>query len=159
MHILDDNIHKTSIIIPVRIESVFEFMSRPQNLSQWALGAWYPVEVTETSYIGTSLINGERCYVQVEPGPREYSVLFRAGPAWANMHQLITCTLEPAEVDPQNGSVGTCLTLETARPEKMDDDRWAQLRASHETEVFILKSKIQAVDQAAEYPADSVARR
>ena len=134
--------HVTSIRIAAPVEAAFAFMSDARNISEWALGALHPVEAKPDAYIGNSMIDGQRVFVQVAAEPMLKHVEFRTGSGWDRLEQLILCRIVDDRAE--DGRDACILSLATQRLPSLPAQRWQQLCASHELEMFIIKNRIEA---------------
>lgn len=148
MQLQNDAFHIASIEIKARAIDAFAFMADARNISQWALGAWTPLEATETSYCGASLFDGGLCYIRLEADSQTQVVHFRTGASWAALTKLIICRIK--ENDGNAATTPSCfLSLEAERPADMSSSRWQQLKAAHEAEIFIVKNRVEMLPASA----------
>lgn len=137
----DDWDHVASIQVDVAADDAFAFMRDARNISQWALGALYPAEATQDTYVGYSMIDGQRVFVKVDNDPLRKIINFQTGPDWDQMETLISCHIVEGG---EGNAEGSCiLSLSTHRASSMSLGRWKQLCASHEVEMFIIKNRIE----------------
>jgi hypothetical protein len=143
MQTTDAMVHVASIKIDVAADDAYAFIKDARNLGQWALGAMSAVEATAETYVGDSIIDGQRVYVKAEGDQAHKVVYFSVGPAWDRLKQLLLCRLVPGDML-GIGDQSCLLTMTAWRVASLAPERWRQLCASHETEMFLLKNRVEA---------------
>jgi hypothetical protein len=142
----DDWDHVATIRVDAAADDAFAYMKDTRNISEWALGALYPVEVTPETYVGDSMVDGQRVFIKVENDPQQKHIHFRTGPGWDRLEQQILCRIVKGD-DANGGEGSSVLSLSAHRAAAMPLPRWQQLCASHEVEMFILKNRIETKRQ------------
>ncbi len=133
-------------------------LSGAPGMATWNLGLWNtrvvdaPVKASpedpshapdESLLCGDSLFDGRTGYAGVRVRPAEGTIEYRVGDApdrlgTARIHARV-CAGETLGYEP-----GTCLVALLAwRPADMDDARWTRLCATHETEIELIRARLE----------------
>jgi hypothetical protein len=122
--------------------AAFAFVADVGRLGSWALGCWDAQPADEGLVRGTSLFDGSATYVRADADPERLAVDFAVGPEPQLLVRRLSARVLAGE--PLGFGDGTSLVTLTAwRPEAMSDARWAQLVASHEAEILLLRARIE----------------
>lgn len=135
--------HIASVVIDAPLEQVAAFVASPQNLDQWTFGTWEIEDVGDGITKGKSLFDGGEVYVKIECDPKFHMV-----------HYLLSATKQgpftpriSARVLPGPtmglGADQSVFSLMAWRHADMDDFRWHKLTSCHETEVLLVKARIE----------------
>ena len=159
-----DFAHCVTVLVNVPAAKAFAFLADPLSLGTWSLGcmrtqaaksgavgaataASGAVSAASASvaaagpYIGTSLYDDSPASFDVRPHPELLLIDYLVGDAGdlkpRNSVRIIaadTCGLPE----------GQCyVSLMAWRPARMADDRWAQLCAAHDAEIWIIKARVE----------------
>ena len=133
--------HCTTAVCDVTAEEAFAFLADPARIGSWALGCWDARPLGGGVVSGTSLFDGSTTYARVDGDPQRLAADFAVGPEPDELvHRISARVLAGAPL----GFEAECLvTLLAWRPAAMDDERWARLTASHETEILLLRGRIE----------------
>lgn len=122
-------------------DAAYAFLADAELLGTWALGCWDARPLGGGVVSGTSLFDGSTTYARVDGDPQRLAADFAVGPEPDELvHRISARVLAGAPL----GFEAECLvTLLAWRPAAMDDERWARLTASHETEILLLRGRIE----------------
>lgn len=135
--------HTISIELAVPAETAFAFMADPSKLKRWSFGTWETVLHDGGLVEGKAIFDGAITWLRIDADPARFIVDYHLGKSRDALTPRIMARIVPGE-RVETGP-GTCvLTLVAWRTRGMADQRWQRLVASHEFEVFLLKSLIEA---------------
>jgi hypothetical protein len=140
-----DFAHCVTALVNVRAAKAFEFLADPLSLGTWSLGCMRTQAAKSGAvagpYIGTSLYDDSPASFDVRSHPELLTIDYFVGDAGnlkpRNSVRIIagdTCDLSEAQC---------YVSLMAWRPSRMADDRWAQLCAAHDAEIWIIKARIE----------------
>ena len=135
--------HITSIIVKKPASEVFTFMADPAKLSKWSIGTWSTELLPDGLVLGTSLFDGSKGYVRIDPQPQRHSIDYHLGATPDALVPRIEVRVVPG---PHLGVEDriSVLTFVAWRTATMDDDRWRRLTAAHELEVVLIKNLLES---------------
>ncbi|HWW78247.1 MAG TPA: hypothetical protein VNY82_01545 [Steroidobacteraceae bacterium] len=171
-----DVAHCATALVNVPAAKAFEFLADPLSLGTWSLGcmrthaaksgavgatagvahavtagaamaaAASATTAAEGPYTGTSLYDDSLASFDIRPHPELLLIDYLVGDAGnlkpRNSVRVIagdTCDLSDAQC---------YVSLMAWRPARMEDDRWAQLCAAHDAEIWIIKARIEGAGRA-----------
>jgi len=171
-----DVAHCATALVNVPAAKAFEFLADPLSLGTWSLGcmrtraaksgavgatagaaravsagaamaaAASATTAAEGPYAGTSLYDDSLASFDIRPHPELLLIDYLVGDAGnlkpRNSVRVIagdTCDLSDAQC---------YVSLMAWRPARMEDDRWAQLCAAHDAEIWIIKARIEGAGRA-----------
>jgi hypothetical protein len=141
--VADAATHAISIELAVPAERAFAFMSDPAKLDRWSFGTWKTVLHDGGLVEGRAIFDGAVTWVRIDADPVRGVIDYHLGKDRAALTPRIMARVIPG--DRLELGPGSCvLTLVAWRTKVMSDERWRRLTASHEFEVFLLKSLIEA---------------
>ncbi len=134
--------HSASIEISVQAQVAFAFLSKPENVGRWALGCW-DTRTTEKDgiYSGTSLFDDQKSYFRVEALAEKHIIDYHLGDGELLRPRISIRVIDAATVSREEPCC--VVTINAWRDAQMDDERWHRLCATHEAEIFLLKSLIE----------------
>jgi hypothetical protein len=143
MKMADAHTHTISIELAVPAEKAFAFMANPVTLNRWSFGTW-ETSLHEGGLVeGKSIFDGSTTWVRIEADPDRLIVDYHLGKHRDALTPRIMARVIPG--DRMETGANTCvLTMVAWRTRSMAAERWQRLVASHEFEVFLLKSLIEA---------------
>jgi hypothetical protein len=134
--------HSTTIEVNASCEEVFDYLKDPFNLGKWAFGCWEAKATEEEGlYMGTSLFSTEDVYFKIVTEEKLYLLDFHLGKP-TSLIPSISLRVIPGSYYRRNDSF-SLVKLDAWRDFEMDDARWHQLCACHETEILVIKSLIE----------------
>ncbi|MFQ5661504.1 MAG: hypothetical protein ACE5GZ_13870 [Gammaproteobacteria bacterium] len=143
MDITDAYCHTCTCKVAAPAEEAFAYMSDGMKQGEWTFGSWNRKQVGENMFIGTSMFDNKDTYIKIDADPVRFIICYHIGP---DPEHLQARNMVRVVSGPDIGQdPGLCLvTLLAWRSSFMNDARWKQLCVSHETQMFIIKSRIEA---------------
>jgi len=128
------------ILIDKPVAEVFAFMANPTNMDIWSFGTWR-IEVDDTRLVrGASIKDGAIIYVRIDPHPAQNLIDYHVGTDAGALVPRVFVRVTPGGMF---DSSGCALTMTVLRTPGMDDERWHSLKASHVTELEIIKAALE----------------
>jgi hypothetical protein len=140
-----DLAHCASCLCSVPADRAFAYLSAPAHLGEWALGCWEAAEEADGVVRGTSLFDGAQTFARAVAHPELGIVDFEVGDSPGELVRRITARVVPGN-DLGEGHSVSLLLLTAWRGGSMDDRRWHRLVVAHETEVLLLRHRIEAFE-------------
>lgn len=136
-----DFAHLAAAQVNVPAEFAFAQLSSPAFVGGWALGSMGLKAVGDGVFRGESLFDGSAAHVEFLPEQSLGLVDFAVGTAEARSPRIFL-RVTPGSVLGHPHS--TCLvTLHALRSAAATDERWAQTRTVHETEILLIKAQLE----------------
>jgi hypothetical protein len=139
-----DFAHCVTALVNVPAAQAFEFLADPLALGTWSLGCMRTHAATARDggpYIGTSLYDDSPASFDVRPHPELLSIDYLVGDV-GNLKPRNSVRIIAA--DTCDLASNQCyVSLMAWRPARMTDDRWAQLCAAHDAEIWIIKARVE----------------
>jgi hypothetical protein len=99
-------------------------------------------KIGDNLYSGISIFNGAELYIRIDADPANFCIYYYVGVDKNNLQPRNMVRVLPGSV--LDRSDDECLvTLLTWRSENADDDKWKLTCVSHETEMFIIKNRLE----------------
>lgn len=139
--------HCVTELVNVGAQQAFDFLSNPLKVGAWSLGCMHTEAVSEgTGYVGISLFDGQRLRLDVRACRELLLIDYLVGVAEPLRPRIgiriiaaETCNLQPDQC---------YVSLMAWRCAQMAEDRWSQLCASHEAEIWLIKARLEAIGRA-----------
>ncbi len=133
--------HSATCRVGVRADEAFAFLADPAALSRWSLGCMDLVDLGDGVYTGRSLFDGGQGWLSIDADPRRLLVDYHVGTR-ERREPRISARVVPGPVCGWDETA--CLVTLTAwRSASMSDERWSRLCASHEAEIWLIRSQIE----------------
>lgn len=144
MDISDRHCHTCSCVVNAPARRAFEYMADGLRQGEWTFGSWDRRQVSEHTFVGRSMFDGKETFIRIDADAERLFVHYSIGD---DPDHLLSRNLARIVRGPDLGwDDSRCLvTLLAWRSEFMSDDRWRQLCVSHETQMFIIKARIEAL--------------
>lgn len=134
--------HCVSSLCAVPARDAFAYLADVGRVGEWALGCWEARQVEGGLARGLSLFDGSTTFVRVVPSTGSSTVDFEVGVDPVRLERRISARVVAG--DELGGDPGRSLVILTAwRTAAMDDERWRRLSVAHETEILILRERIE----------------
>lgn len=135
--------HMATALVDAPADVVFDFLSDPLKLGNWALGS-FATEPTATPgvYKGRSLFDGAVGALHIESDPAHLSILYFVGTETKRFPRIAARVVPgPACGLAEDECYASLLAWRTA---SMDNARWDRLCKSHEVEILMIAGQIAA---------------
>lgn len=136
--------HTSSIEVDAGAQQAFDYLSDGVAQGEWALGSVDRERIGEHLYKGVSTFDGAELFIEIEADPKTLIILYHIGQdreAGLQPRNMIRVVAGPVV---GKGDQTCVVTLLSWRPEGMPDERWKLICVSHETEMFIIKNRIES---------------
>ncbi len=139
----DPNTHAVSIEVAASAERTFAFMTDLKAMDRWSFGTWKTVLHEGGLVEGSSIFDGSVTWVRIDGDKARGTIDYHLGKDRDALTPRIMARVLPG--DRVGAAPGTSvLTMIAWRVKGMSDERWGRLVASHEFEVYLIKSLIEA---------------
>lgn len=137
-----DIAHCATALVNVAAEKAFRFLADPLSLGTWSLGC---VQARASGpggpYVGVSLYNDSPTTFNISARPDLMLVDYLVGDNGALKPRISARIIEASTCDLADGQC--YVSLLAWRPQTMTDDRWYQLCAAHDAEVWLIKARLE----------------
>jgi hypothetical protein len=134
--------HAASIEVAVPAEEAFTYLSDGLRQGEWTLGSWNRKLIGERLFQGTSLFDGSETFVRISADAENLLVDYEVGPALDRMLRVNSARAVPGPL--VGRAEGTCVvTLMKWRVPSEDDARWRQLCVTFDTEIHMIKGRLE----------------
>lgn len=118
-------------------------MSDGIRQGEWTFGSWDRRQVGDGLFVGRSMFDNRETYIHIDADVERLMIYYGLG---SDPQSLQVRNAARIVRGPDLGwAPDRCLvTLMAWRPDFMGDLRWKQLCVSHETQMFIIKARIEA---------------
>ncbi len=135
--------HVASAICIAPAERVFAHLTSAPGMSRWCLGMTECIEVSPGLLLGRSLFDGSSAYARIDADALRLTVDYYCGGSPESLAPRIHGRVV------RGASLGyaddRCMaTLLAWRPAGMSDERWWRLKASHETEILLVREQLES---------------
>ena len=134
--------HTASARVDVPADAAFAFLVDPAALSRWSLGCMDLVAVGNGVYTGRSLFDGGQGWLSIDSDRTRLLVDYHVG-TLDKREPRISARVVPGPVCGL-GENACYVTLTAWRPAAMVDDRWQRLCATHDAEIWLIKSQLES---------------
>lgn len=135
--------HSSSCAINAPAEQAFAYLSDGVAQGEWALGSMEREKIGENLYSGSSIFDGAKLFIRIDADAAHGMIFYHVGrePDALQARNVVRVIAGPV----LGRSVNECVvTLLTWRSAQVDDERWKLTCVSHETEMFIIKNRVEA---------------
>jgi hypothetical protein len=134
--------HCVATLCDVPATRAFAYLADAGRLGEWALGCWNARPEEDDLVRGTSLFDGSPAFVRVRPIADSLSVDYEVGGEPGKLVRRIAARVVGG--DELGGDARRSLVILLAwRTDSMDDERWHRLTTSHDTEILMLRERIE----------------
>lgn len=143
MDISDRYYHTCSVSVDAPALQAFKYMADGIKQGEWTFGSWDRRQVGEQLFVGRSMFDDKETYIKIDADEERLVIYYRLGeaPGCLQTRNMVRIVRGPDLGWEDNRSLVTLLAWRSAF---MSDDRWKQLCVSHETQMFIIKARIEA---------------
>ena len=134
--------HCVSALCDASAADAFAYLADAERIGEWALGCWDTRRGDGDVVRGTSLFDGAATFVRARPDAASLTVDYEVGVDPDHLVRRIAARVVGG--DDLGGDARRSLVILLAwRTESMDDDRWSRLTTSHDTEILMLRERIE----------------
>ena len=139
----DPHCHTTTIAVRAPARVALDYMADGLRQGEWTFGSWERRHVADNLFAGTSMFDGTETFVRITVDQKAMIVHYHLGDDTENMVPRNMARIVPGSHVGLSNDV--CLiSLIAWRHDFMSDERWRQLCVSHETQMFIIKNKLES---------------
>jgi len=143
MEISDQYCHTCTCEVNAPAQQAFTYMADGMKQGEWTFGSWDRRQLEEQLFVGTSMFDNKETYIRIDTDPDRLLVYYHIGDDAEHLQARNMVRVIPGRLIGREDNI--CLvTLMAWRSSFMGDARWKQLCVSHETQMFIIKSRIEA---------------
>lgn len=143
MSMTDTWCHTGSIEINCAAQTAVEYVADGIKQGEWALGSIDRKQIGDGLFEGTSMFGAGTEYIRIRADHDNHVVYYDVGHALDNLQTLNVIRVVPGPTLSRPAT--TCVvTLMSWRPDGAPDDAWTRICVSHETEMFIIKARLEA---------------
>lgn len=142
MDISDPYCHTSTIAVECAAEAALAYLADGLKQGEWTLGSLDRKRLNEDLYSGTSLFDGSTLYVRIRPDAENFMIFYDIG---RDPDELVPRNVIRVVPGPVVGRSAACclVTLMTWRAQGTSDEQWLRTSVSHETEMFIIKARLE----------------
>jgi hypothetical protein len=142
MYTGDTRCHSSTTAVNAPCSVAFDYLSDGVAQGDWTLGSMERKKIGDHLYSGISIFNGAELYVRIDADPARLMIYYHVGTDVEDLQPRNVVRVLPGAVIGENND--TCLvTLLSWRNALADDVKWKLTCVSHETEMFIIKNRIE----------------
>lgn len=142
MDITDPYCHSCTCRVTAPAEEAFAYLSDGIRQGEWTFGSLDRRQIGENLFVGTSMFDREETCIEIDADPERLLIRYSIGPDPEHLEARNMARIVPGE---ELGMAPECclVTLLAWRSAFMDDARWKQLCVSHETQMFIIRKRLE----------------
>lgn len=142
MYTGDTFCHSSTCEVIAPAQQAFNYLSDGVAQGEWTLGSMERRKIDDDLFIGKSIFDGAELYIRIDADPDRLVIFYHVGKDKAQLEPRNFVRVVPGPVI--GGNEDTCLvTLLSWRHKDADDNKWKLLCVSHETEMYIIKNRIE----------------
>ena len=134
--------HSSTIEINAPAGIAFDYLSDGVAQGDWTLGSMERRKLEKNLYRGRSLFDGAELFIRIDADADRLMIHYHVGGDMDNLQPRNLVRVVPGAVVGKQDNI--CLvTLLTWRSAQADDAKWKLTCVSHETEMFIIKNRLE----------------
>lgn len=142
MYTGDTLCHSSTCEVNAEARHAFSYLSDGVLQGEWTLGSQQRECIGDNLFKGLSIFDGGPLYVRIDADPDKLIILYHIGSDDADLQPRNMIRILPGPVIGKTDE--QCLvTLLSWRDAAMPDDKWKLKCVSHETEMYIVKNRIE----------------
>jgi hypothetical protein len=142
MYTGDTSCHSSTIQVNVEAVVAFDYLKDGVAQGDWALGSMQRRKIGDDLYSGTSIFSGAELFIRIDADSSRFTIYYHVGFDLDDLQARNMVRVIPGTVVGRTDA--ECLvTLLTWRSENVDEDKWKLTCVSHETEMFIIKNRLE----------------
>jgi hypothetical protein len=141
--ISDHYCHTCSCAVDAPARQAFNYMADGIKQGEWTFGSWDRRQVGDQLFVGRSMFDDKETFIRIDADEEHLVIYYGIGedPEHLQMRNMARIVRGQDLGWEDSRSLVTLLAWRSAF---MNDDRWKQLCVSHETQMFIIKARIEA---------------
>jgi hypothetical protein len=141
--ISDRYCHTCSCAVDAPARQAFNYMADGIKQGEWTFGSWDRRQVGDQLFVGRSMFDDKETFIRIDADEERLVIYYGIGedPEHLQMRNMARIVRGQDLGWEDSRSLVTLLAWRSAF---MNDDRWKQLCVSHETQMFIIKARIEA---------------
>lgn len=144
MYTGDELCHSSSIEVNAPAEVAFNYLSDGVAQGDWTLGSMQRKQLDADLFSGVSIFNGNELFIRIDADRARLMVFYHVGTDRKNLQPRNVVRVIPGTVIGKTEAV--CLvTLLSWRDSTAGDEKWKLTCVSHETEMFIIRNRIEEI--------------
>ncbi len=134
--------HTATIRVAAPARRAFAFLGDGHRLGQWSFGCWQTKELPDGTFTGTSLMTGASTFVRIAADAGRLQIDYAVGRSPEALTPLIIARVLPGATmgDTEDACFVSLIAWRGVAPE----ERWRQVCAAHELEMFRIRHLIEA---------------
>ena len=145
MDMSDPHCHTSSIAVSCSPEAAFAYVSDGVKHGDWTLGSMDRKALGDDLFTGTSMFDRSQAYIRLRTDPGNLMVYADVGPSPDRLVPKNIIRVTPG-TNVGRGPNECLVTLMTWRAKGTSDPTWLQTCSSHDTEMFIIKDRLEKGD-------------
>ena len=142
MDISDPYCHTASIEVTCPADVALDYLADGLKHSDWTLGSLERKDEGSGLYSGISIFNGNKLYVRIHTDRQNMFVIAHVGPSESELRPTNVLRVIPGPI--LGLDQDTCVvTFMSWRKQAMSDAQWRMICTSHDTEMFIIKDRLE----------------
>ena len=142
MYTGDTICHSSSCRVKVNALVAFNYLSDGVAQGDWTLGSMNRRKIGDNLFGGISMFNQAELFIKIEADPEKLVIFYHVGMQPEKLQPRNVVRVVPGAVIDNNDDE-CVVTLLTWRSDNVDDDRWKLTCVSHETEMYIIKNRLE----------------
>lgn len=135
--------HSGSIEIQCDAMTAVEYVADGIKQGEWALGSIDRKEIGDGLFEGTSMFGAGTEYIRIRVDRDNLMVYYDVGHSLDDLRTLNVIRVVPGPT--LGGQIDNCVvTLLSWRPQGTPDEAWVRNCVSHETEMYIIKARLES---------------
>jgi hypothetical protein len=142
MYTGDVRCHSSTIQVNAPTDVAFEYLSDGVAQGDWTLGSMNRRKLGDNLYSGNSIFDDAELFVRIDVDADRLMIYYHVGMDIEDLQPRNVVRIVSGKMLGENED--SCfVTLLSWRSALADDNRWKQLCVSHETEMFIIKNRLE----------------
>lgn len=142
MYTGDTICHSSTCEVQATTNIAFDYLSDGVAQGEWTLGSMERRKIGDNLYSGVSIFDEVELFVRIDADADRLMIFYHVGTDKSQLQPRNVIRIIPGSVINKTDDI--CLvTLLSWRSANVDDDRWKLTCVSHETEMFIIKNRIE----------------
>ena len=134
--------HSSTCEVQAKAMDAFDYLSDGVAQGEWTLGSMERRKIGDDLYCGKSIFDNVELYVRIDADAQRLMIFYHVGTDVSQLQPRNVVRIVPGSVVGKTDE--ECLvTLLSWRNATASNERWKMTCVSHETEMFIIKNRIE----------------